>query len=162
MNVSSVFKSLSSQELQLIIDAFPAIAVLISGADGTIDLTEKEWAEKIVKIRAYAHHFDLKPLFQQLEQDFRMKLDALIASLPKETEARNKVLSGELSKLNYILPKLPISVASQLYNSYISYAEQIAKSSSGFMRMMSVSQEESIWIGLPMLDPIFYDDNEEE
>jgi hypothetical protein len=30
------------------------------------------------------------------------------------------------------------------------------------MRMMSVSQEESIWIGLPMLDPIFYDDNEEE
>ena len=44
MNVSSVFKSLSSQELQLIIDAFPAIAVLISGADGTIDLTEKEWA----------------------------------------------------------------------------------------------------------------------
>lgn len=97
MNVSSVFKSLSSQELQLIIDAFPAIAVLISGADGTIDLTEKEWAEKIVKIRAYAHHFDLKPLFQQLEQDFRMKLDALIASLPKETEARNKILSGELS-----------------------------------------------------------------
>ena len=91
-----------------------------------------------------------------------MKLDALIASLPKETEARNKVLSGELSKLNYILPKLPISVASQLYNSYISYAEQIAKSSGGFMRMMSVSQEESIWIGLPMLDPIFYDDNEEE
>ena len=42
------------------------------------------------------------------------------------------------------------------------YAEQIARASGGILRMMSVSKEESMFIGLPMIDPIFYEELDEE
>ena len=46
--------------------------------------------------------------------------------------------------------------------SYIAYAEQIARASGGILRMLAVSKEECIFIGLPMIDPIFYNDIEDE
>ncbi|MBK8642886.1 MAG: hypothetical protein IPN15_11940 [Saprospiraceae bacterium] len=161
MTKSGAFKSLSDSEYNLLINSVPLVAVLIAGADGQIDPKEKEWANKIVKIRSFANTIDLKPLYQDLEEKFPSVLEETIQRLPSDAESRNILITKELSQLNPILAKLNIQLASQIYDSLLSYAEHIAKASGGFLRMMAINQDENIYIGLPMLDPIFFDDSDE-
>ncbi|MCC6816596.1 MAG: hypothetical protein IT267_09305 [Saprospiraceae bacterium] len=160
--MSNVYLSLSNEEYQQIIDAVPLIAILVGGSDGNFDQHEKEWAKKIVHIRTFAHDIDLKPIYQELEPVFEKKLSEFIRTLPDNSSARNKIISSKLSGLNVILPKLKIKIASRIYEGYIDFAEQVAKASGGFLRMLAVSEEENEWIGLPMLDPIFNVDEDEE
>ncbi len=160
--MANVFKEISSEENQLLIEAIPMIAILIAGADNEIDLKEKTWAEKIIKIRSYHNHFDLKPYYKEVDAVFLDLFSKFLKELPAKAESRNKILSDRLAKLNPVFRKLNIRTAGQLYNSYLAYAEQIARSSGGIFRMMAVSKEESFWVGLPMIDPVFFDDFEEE
>ncbi|MBK6823994.1 MAG: hypothetical protein IPG87_13785 [Saprospiraceae bacterium] len=161
MTKSGAFKSLSDSEYNLLINSVPLVAVLIAGADGQIDPKEQEWANKIVKIRSFANTIDLKPLYQDLEEKFPSVLEETIQRLPSDADSRNILITKELSQLNPILAKLNIQLASQIYDSLLSYAEHIAKASGGFLRMMAINQDENIYIGLPMLDPIFFDDSDE-
>ncbi|MEO6190196.1 MAG: hypothetical protein ABIO44_07340 [Saprospiraceae bacterium] len=158
----NVFKAISDAEYQEILDAVPLIAILIGAADGNFDTLEKEWAKKIVHIRSFAHDIDLRPIYKDLDVDFESKLLEMFKNLPKDPNTRNIQISNSLSKLNQILPKLKLKIASGIYDGYLDFAEQVAKASGGFLRMLSVSAEESEWIGLPMIDPIFYVDEEEE
>ncbi len=158
----SAFNGLKKEEYQLLIDAVPLIAILIAGADNDIDLREKTWAEKIVKIRSYNNHFDLKPYYKDVDEQFKDLFEKFLNELPKNAEARSRELTKRLSAVNEIFAKLNMRTANQLYTSFIAYAEQIARASGGILRMMSISREESIWIGLPMIDPIFFDEVDEE
>lgn len=159
---TGVFKNLSENEYQQLIDAVPLIAILIAGADDQIDIKEEAWSQKIVKIRSYAFDYDLKQIYQELEKNFKARFDNFLSTLPKEAESRNTSISNKLETLNPILAKMNIKSSSQLYNTYLSYAEEVAKASGGFLRMLAVSPSENLWIGLPMLDPIFFDDLDEE
>ncbi len=160
--MSNVYRTLTNEEYQQIVDAIPLIAILIGGCDNNFDDQEKEWAKKIVHIRTFAHDIDLKPIYQDLNPVFETKLTDLLQQLPTHPDERNKVISKTLSKLNQILPKLKITIAARIYEGYVEFAEQVAKASGGFLRMLAVSAEENVWIGLPMLDPIFSIDEEEE
>ncbi|MBK7226839.1 MAG: hypothetical protein WAS56_01705 [Saprospiraceae bacterium] len=159
---SGIFRSLTDGEYQQLIDAVPLIAILIAGADGNINLKEKEWSQKIVKIRSYSFEYELKPIYQELDKNYINKFESFLNSLPTDHIQRSEVISNKLSELNKILPKINIRNAAQLYNTYLSFAEEVAESCGGFLRMFAVSNEENLWLGLPMLDPIFYDDLEEE
>jgi len=158
----NVFRSISDEEFAQIVDAIPLIAILVGASDGHFNKIEKEWAKKIVHIRTFAHDIDLKPIYQDLDPVFEEKITRALNELPKNIEARNKIISDKLSKLNQILAKLHIRIASGIYEGYLDFAEQVAKASGGFLRMFSVSDEESEWLGLPMIDPIFYMEEEEE
>lgn len=159
--MSNVFRSINASEYQQILDSVPLIAILIGAADDHFDRVERDWAKKIVHIRTFAHDMDLKPIYQDLEPEFEKRLNAFCKELPKASAERNKEISSRLSGLNVIFPKLNPRIASGIYEGLLDYAEQIAKASGGFMRMLSVSQEENEWIGLPMLDPVFFEDEEE-
>ena len=63
-------------------------------------------------------------------------------------------LSSKLASLNPILAKLENDIAVDLYESYLSFAVHVAKSSGGFLGMMSISAEEKELIGLTMLNKI--------
>lgn len=160
--MSLIFKNITEDENRQLIEAIPLIAILIAGADDEIDLHEKSWAEKIIKIRSYHNHFDLKSYYKEVDNEFSVLFERFLSELPKKAEQRSTQISKQLSKLNSIFQKMPLRTSSQLYTSFLAYAEQIARASGGFLRMMSVSKEESIWIGLPMLDPIFFDEFDEE
>lgn len=160
--MSNVYRSLTNEEYQQIVDAVPLIAILIGGCDNNFDDQEKEWAKKIVHIRTFAHDIDLKPIYQDLDPVFETKLAEFLHQLPDNPAERNKAITKTLSKLNFILPKLKITIAARIYEGYLDFAEQVAKASGGFLRMLAVSAEENEWIGLPMLDPIFSMDEEEE
>lgn len=158
----SAFKALKDEEYQALIEAVPLIAILIGGADNDIDLNEKAWAEKIVKIRSYSNHFDLKPYYKDVDAQYSELFEKFLKSLSKDPDVRSREISKKLKAINDIFIKLNMRTASQLYSSFIAYAEQIARASGGILRMMSVSKEESMWIGLPMIDPIFYEELDEE
>lgn len=158
----TALSQLDKKDYNLLIESIPMIAILIAGADNDIDLKEKAWAEKIIKIRSYSNHFDLKSYYKDVDEQFKDLFERLLSELPKDAEERNKELTKRLTQVNGVLAKLNMRTANQVYTSFIAYAEQIARASGGILRMMSVSREESIWIGLPMIDPIFFDDVLEE
>ncbi len=64
---------------------------------------------------------------------------------------RNKRISGELEKLNPIFPKLDQAFAKELYDSFLSFAEQVAKASGGGLGYAAVSPEEKEWAQLNMI-----------
>jgi len=148
------FVGINTEEKQSLIDAIPEITVLIAGADGTIDTTEVAWAKKLTGIRSYTNPESLQEYYGYVGDEFEDKLNALIKELPEDVNARNTILRDKLTKLNPILAKLKAEHAYGLYNSFISFAEHVAKASGGFLRMWSISGEEKEWINLPMLNKI--------
>jgi hypothetical protein len=148
------FENLSQAELIQLEEAIPQIAILIAGADGHIDVKESEWAEKLTHIRTYSSSKDLHAFYEQIDANFSIRFNDLVKTLPKDTAERQAVLNEKLSGLNGILAKLEAHVAYHLYDSYVSFAKNIARSSGGILGFGTVSKEESKWMNLPMLNPV--------
>lgn len=158
-----MFKNLTEEESQQLSEAIPTITVLIAGADGNIDMNEIEWANKLTKIRSYSYLEELKPYYTKIGETFEVDLMALIGAVSKDTDERNQSLSNKLAALNPILAKLDNSIAYPLYESYLSFAEHVAKASGGFLRFASISTEEKSLINLDMIDRIELElDSDEE
>lgn len=151
------FDSLDKKEFETLKSSISLITILIAGADGKIDKEEKKWAEKITEIRAYTLPSDLVHFYKEVGEDFHEKLEELIEELPDDTKSRNKIISEKLAAVNPILQKLDNELAVEVYRSLKSFAKHVAKSSGGFLGMMSISKEEKAWIDLPMINEIDYD-----
>lgn len=148
------FSSLSQEELQQLQDAIPQIAILIAGADGNIDAEEREWADKLTNIRAYAGDKVLHEYYETVHANFSIHFNDMLKTLPSNTAERQQILTGNLSHLNAILAKLDPRVAYHIYKSFVTYAKSIAEETGGFFRFGAISSEEKKWIGLPMITPI--------
>lgn len=148
------FTPLSQEELQKLQDAIPQIAILVAGADGNIDAAEREWADKLTNIRAYAGDKVLHEYYETVHANFSIRFNDMLKTLPKNTAERQQALSSQLSNLNAILAKLDTRVAFHVYKSFITYAKSIAEETGGFFRIGAISSEEKKWVGLPMLTPI--------
>ena len=53
-------------------------------------------------------------------------------------------------------------LGSRLYKEFKKFAGHVAKASGGFLGFFTVDKEEAKWLGLPMLNPIQYDEDEQE
>ncbi len=157
-----MFQDISEEEHQSLLKAIAQITVLIAGADSNIDTAEIEWATKLTTIRSYSYAEELKPYYTAVGESFDDDIKNLIAQLPESTEERSDILTTHLNKLNTILPKLQNHIAFKLYESFVSFAEHVAKASGGFMRFASISKEEKSLMTLPMLTPIILEIEEEE
>lgn len=155
-------RNLKPEEYSLLKDAAAYIVVLVAGADGNIDEQEIEWAEKIVHIRTYTGDERLKEFLQELDAELPAKITQLINELPKDVAKRSEIISERLEGLNPILASLSPAIGAYLYKGYVTYAHRIATSSGGFLGFMTINADEKKWIGLPMLQPIVYNAEEEE
>ena len=153
---------LTTEDVQLIKDAYAYVTVLIAGADGKIDDKELEWAEKIVQIRTFSGDERFFPIHEAISQELPGKIRSTIAELPTDTKARQAALSTKLAALNPILAKLHPRTGAYLYKGYLNFAERVAKASGGFLSFFSIGPEEKKWIGLPMLTAIIWTDESEE
>lgn len=157
-----MFNNIIENEYDKLKDAIALITVLVAGADGKIDKDEKEWATKLTDIRSYSNAEELQPYYEDVGMDFEPKLSAFIDSLPSDTNERTKVITAKLALLNPIMAKLENQIGASLYKSYVSFAEHVAKASGGFFRFGTVSKEESNVMNLNMIDPIHYEEPQEE
>jgi len=155
------FEQLTERQFEITKDAISWITVLIAGADGQIDPKETSWAEKLTKIRGYANPNKLTPFYDEVGLDFSDKLNDLIEKAPKDTQERKEILTRKLAQLNDILPLLG-NVGADLYHSYKSFAEHIARSDGGFLGFFTINKDEAKLLELPMLERVEYVNDEEE
>ena len=156
------FSNLNEEETGRLLDALPLITVLIAGADGNFEKEELEWAEKITHIRSYKLKNDIQAFYQEVEINLLEKVQYIIDSLPTDVTERTTIITEKLTYLNPILAKLDPSIGHKLYVGFLSFAEHIAKASGGLMGFFNVNAAEAKLIGLPMLQPIVYEGDEEE
>ena len=67
--MSEYFKNLNQEERELLKEAIPLIAVLISGADGDFSKSELDSAKKITHIRSYNLKSDIKAFYKDVDED---------------------------------------------------------------------------------------------
>jgi len=148
------FEDITEEQFNTLKNGISWITILIAGADGKIDENETEWAKKITEIRSYSLPGELVHFYEAVGKDFSERLEALIEELPDNRDERTRILSERIAGINAILPKLENDLAVDLYNSYKSFAKHVAKSSGGFLGMMSISSAEEALMDLPMLDKV--------
>lgn len=148
------FENLREDEIQVLIDAPIRVAVLVAGADGNIDKAERKEAIEVARNKQSRAREQLVEYYKLVGESFEEKFNKMIDELPEDPEERNKVLTSELRKLNFILPKVEKNFSVKLYASLKELAKKIAEASGGILGYLSVSYEESKLIELSMIkDP---------
>jgi len=145
------FKILSEDEITLLIDAPALITILIGGADGNLDEKEITWAAKIKSYRSTKENSILKDYYLKASINFVEKIEGFLKVLPEELNERNKAISERLRGINNVFRKIDNTFAIELYKSYRTYAEQIAKASGGFLGFSNISTEEKVFLELSMI-----------
>ncbi|MEQ9231232.1 MAG: hypothetical protein RIF46_11170 [Cyclobacteriaceae bacterium] len=146
------FEKLREDEVDVLMKAPIYVAILIAGADGDIDKSERREAIDIANNRQTRSREQLSEYYKKV--DFNRDFEKLIAELPGGTEERTTAIIRELRKLNFILKKVDRAFAVKLHASLKDLAKKIAEASGGVMSFLTVSYEESKLMELKMLqDP---------
>ena len=145
------FEGLREDEINILLKAPAYVAILIGGADGTIDKKEYAEAVEILKIKQSKAREQLLDYFHEVGKTFKEDFDQLIDELPDDVGERTREISAELRKLNVILPKIDKTFSIKLYASLKEYAKRIAEASGGVLGYLSVSYEESQLLELKMI-----------
>lgn len=146
------FEKLSEREQDLMLKAPVLVSILIAGADGNIDSTERQEAIQVAKAKQSRAREALIDYYQLVGEKFEERFNELVAKLPEETSERNKAIEDELSRLNTVLPKLDKNWAIKFHASLKDLANKIAGASGGILGYLSVSFEESQFIELKMIN----------
>lgn len=146
--------SLSPEKQKVLYDAIPYVTLLVAGADGIIEDAELERGEKIAHIRGFRFHAEWQEYYQKVDENLHERLMELIRLLPRDPEKRQEVISGELSKVNDILPLLDPKHAKHFYDGLLSFARYVAKASGGIIGWMSIGPKEAKVVDLPMINPV--------
>ncbi|MDL5047846.1 hypothetical protein QQ054_17660 [Oscillatoria amoena NRMC-F 0135] len=146
------FEPLTQDEKEMMLKAPALIAVLIAGADNTIEQQELNHAVKLVNIKAFSEKLDLQPYYHEVENTIQQDIEEAIAALPQSSAERNAIINDELAKLNTVLPRLKHKFAHDIYNSWKSFAHSVARSWGGILGINAVSEHEKQWIDLPMIN----------
>jgi hypothetical protein len=146
------FENLRDDESQVLLDAPVYVAILIAGADGNIDKSERKEAVGIARSKQSRAREQLVEYYKIVSDKFETRFNELVDSLPNGTDDRNKAIIAELRKLNFILPKTDRNFAIKLYSSLKDLAKKIAEASGGVLGYLSVSYEEAKLMELKMIN----------
>lgn len=146
------FEKLREDEIDVLMKAPVYVAILIAGADGDIDKSERKEAIAIANNRQSRSREQLHDYYKSI--DFDKDFEKLAATLPGGTEERTTAIIRELRKLNFILKKVDRAFAIKLHASLKDLAKKVAEASGGVMSFLTISYEESKLMELKMLqDP---------
>lgn len=150
--MTSEFKNLNEQEVNLMLMTPALVTLLIAGAEGDIDKKEIDWGSKIAHFRANEHTI-LQTYYQEVDKHFTDTLKQITDAMPEDVAERSKRINQELHKLNDILKKVDNNFAKEFYKSLLSLAKQVAKASGGMWGYGSISPEEQKHLNLEVIHP---------
>ena len=130
------------------------VAILIAGADGKIDKSERREAIDVARTKQSRSREQLSAYYKLVGEKFEENFNVLVDELPSGTEARISAITSELRKLNFILQKVDKNFAIKLIASLKDLAKKIAEASGGVLGYLSVSYEEARLMELKMLKEI--------
>ncbi len=146
------FEKLREDEIQVLLDAPVYVSILIAGADGNIDKSERKEAIGVARAKQSRAREQLVDFYKVISEKFESRFNELIDSLPDDTEERNKAITMELRKLNFILPKIEKNWSIKFYASLKDLGKKIAEASGGVLGYLSVSYEEAKFMELKMIN----------
>ena len=146
------FANLSDEEKELMYKAPILVAILIAGADGNIDNTERKEAVRVAEAKQSRAREALIDYYKIVGMDFEAKFNHMVNQFSDDANKRGEEISDELSRLNATLPKLDRNWSTKFYASLKELAKKIAESSGGILGYLSVSYEESKYMELKMID----------
>jgi len=148
------FEPLRDDEISVVLDAPVLVTILIAGADGKIDKSERREAIDVARTKQSRAREQLAEFYKIVGERFEDRFNTLINELPSGTDERTSKITIELRKLNFILPKTDNNFYIKLIASLKDLAKKIAESSGGVLGYLSVSYEEARLMELRMLkDP---------
>lgn len=147
-------QNLSEKEKDLIIHSPMYVSLLIAGADGEIHDAEKHRMLQLIHTKTFSEKYDLRELYKTLDHDAEHELRKIVATLPSDKKERTEMLTGILSGLNSILPKLEHQFQVHLYKSLKQFAHYISHAEGGFWKVGAVNHLQQELMKLPMIkDP---------
>ena len=148
------FEPLREDEVEVVVKAPVYVAILIAGADGNIDKSERKEAINIARNKQTRSREQLVDFYKIVGESFEENFNKLIDELPSGTDERNTEIIKELRKLNFILPKIDNNFAIKFHASLKELAKKIAEASGGVLGYLSVGYEEAKLMDLKMIkDP---------
>ena len=130
------------------------VAVLVAGADGTIDNNEIQKSISMANNKSKKARKHLLDYYGVVNENYEDKIKMAIAHLPSGVVEREKVIVEKLEEANNVFPKLDQVFAIKLYASLKDVAKKVAEASGGIFGYMSVGYDESKVVDLKMLkDP---------
>lgn len=146
------FDGLRDDEIELLLKAPIYVSILIAGADGLIDDSERKEAIQTARSKQVRARAQLIEYYKEVADDFDLKMEGLIRDLPEDAEQRTSDIIIELRKLNRILPKVEKVWASTFYASLKDMAKRVAEASGGILGYLTVSYDEAKLVELKMID----------
>lgn len=146
------FEDLREDEREVLLKAPVYVAILIAGADGNIDKSEKTEAIEVARNKQSRAREQLVEYYKEVGASFEERFNALLIELPSDSDERTSAITAELRKLNVILPKIEKNFAVKLHASLKELAKKIAEASGGVLGYMSVSFEEQKLMELKMIN----------
>ncbi|MEO9967012.1 MAG: hypothetical protein ABJF11_14535 [Reichenbachiella sp.] len=146
------FNTLRDDEIEVLLKAPVLVSILIAGADDKIDKSEIHQAVEIANSKQSRAREQLIDYYKEVGKDFQEKFVQLVNEMPDSSEGRAEIISKELRKLNFILPKIENKFAIKLHASLKDMAKKVAEASGGLLGYMSVSYEEAKLMELNMID----------
>ncbi len=143
---------LREDEIDVVVKAPVYVAILIAGADGNIDKSERKEAINVARNKQTRSREQLGDYYKLVGEGFEDNFNQLIDELPAGTEERISAITKELRKLNFILPKVDKNFAIKLHASLKELAKKIAESSGGVLGYLSVGYEEAKLMELKMIN----------
>ena len=148
------FEPLREDEQEVLLRAPVYVAILIAGADGKIDKTERREAIDIARNKQSRSREQLSEFYKEVGESFEDQFNKLDGELPSGTDERISAITTELRKLNFILPKVDKNFAIKFIASLKDLAKKIAEASGGVLGYLSISYEESRLMELKMIKDI--------
>lgn len=146
------FEGLRDDEIDVVVKAPVYVAILIAGADGNIDKSERKEAVNVARNKQTRSREQLSDFYKVVGEVFEDNFNTLIDALPSGTDDRISAITKELRKLNFILPKVDKNFAIKFHASLKELAKKIAESSGGVLGYLSVGYEEAKLMELKMIN----------
>jgi hypothetical protein len=122
-----LFKNLSIRENKALLN-FPAyISLLAANNDGILDEAEKKSAIKLTHIKTFSCDPLLTEFYKETDKVFEVNIEKIDEALPKEKDARERIIKRELLKLEKIVLKLGEEYTSTMHRSMKSFKEHVSK-----------------------------------
>jgi hypothetical protein len=144
---------LNDEEQTLMLNVPALVTILVAGSDKVISDKELDWAEKTISFRSRKEGSVLQDYYYEVSKFIDDSIKDFLTKLPEDVSKRTLEIGEILYKVNSIWPKLDQDFAKALYNSFLTYAEQVAQASGGILGSSAVSPEEKELMKLSMINP---------
>ncbi len=141
-------KSLSEVQRERLLDVPVYITLYVGVADGTLDREEIEWSEHIAEFRAQQEDDLLGRYWSDVDRRFRRRFFQIRSELGvvPDKEVSPMVVMQQIEAwfrgIPSAYPSLPEGWVVELYESWRTYARQVARASGGILGFGAVSGKE--------------------